>query len=180
MSARRDLPERIRRGIAVLETTLLLILLAVMVGVATYQIAARNLFGGGIVWGSELVHVAMLWVTMIGAVAAAGTNRHIKIDLVARFASRPLRRLAQRITAAFASALCVALGWFSLKFISGDFIEGTPGFGPVPAWVCEIIIPVAAVAMAFNYLLRAIWPLPDPAEPDGPDTPANDLDEDES
>lgn len=159
------MPAALRRGMDLAETTLLVVLLTAMAGVATYQILARNLFGGGIVWGSELVHVAMLWATMIGAVSAARTNRHIRIDLVARFGGEQLQRVAARLTAVFAAVLCGALGWYAIDVIRIDFTDGTPGVGAVPAWICEAIIPIAAAIMAVSYALRAIWPeLEPPAE----------------
>ena len=164
------MPAALRRGMDMVETTLLVVLLSTMVGVATYQILARNLFGGGLVWGSELVHVAMLWATMIGAVSAARHNRHIRIDLVARFGGEQLQRVAARLTAVFAAVLCGALGWYAIDVIRWDFIDGTPGVGAVPAWICEAIIPIAAAIMAVSYVLRAIWPEVDtPKEAPGTD-----------
>ena len=151
-------PVRLERALALVETSLLVVLLAAMIAVAGYQVLARNLFGGGLVWGSDLVHVAMLWATMVGAVSAARTNRHIRIDLVARFAGPRLREIAERLTSAFSAVLCGALGWFSVDVIRWDFIDGTPGVGAVPAWVCESIIPLAAGVMTLDYLARAIWP----------------------
>ena len=155
------MPTRLRRGLDIVQTALLVVLLGAMVGVAVYQIVARNLFGTGLHWGPDLVQVAMLWVTMVGATAAAGSNRHISIDLVSRFADTRLRHLAARATALFAAVLCAALGWYAIAFIRLDFLYGTPGFGIVPAWLCESIIPVAAAVMAIEYLLRAVWPAVD-------------------
>ena len=149
---------RLDAALCAVETALLVTLLAAMVGVATYQIVARNLFGGGIAWGSDLVHVGMLWATMIGAVAAARANSHISIDLVARFGGPRLQQVAARVTALFAAVLCGALGWYSLAVIAVDYEDGTTGVAAVPAWVCESIIPIAAAVMAVTYLLRAIWP----------------------
>ena len=150
--------KRLRRGLALLETGLLVALLVVIIGVAAYQIVARNVFGGGLVWGSDLVQVAMLWVTMIGAAAAAGENRHIRIDVVQRFAGPRLQALAVRVTALFAAALCAALAWYAVEFVRWDFLDGVTAFAGVPAWVCESIIPVAASLMALRYLGHAVWP----------------------
>ena len=165
LSLRADLAasapaQRLRRGLEAGETFLLVVLLAVMIGVAVYQIAARNLFGGGLVWGEDLVQVAMLWATMIGAAAAAGSNTHIRIDVVARFGGPRLRAVVDRVTALFTAVSCAALGWYSIEFIRWDFIDRTVGFGAVPAWVCESIIPIAAAVMAVRYLLRTLWPEP--------------------
>ena len=154
---------RLQRGLRVAETLLLTILLLVMVGVAVSQIVARNAFGTGFVWGEDLVQIAVLWITMLGATAAAGDDSHIRIDLVSRFAGPQFRTVVTRITALFTAVLCAALGWYSIEFIRWDFRLGTPGFGAVPAWVCEAIIPAAAAVMAIRYVGHAIWPSRDEA-----------------
>lgn len=131
-----------------------------MVAIAVYQVLARNLFGGGLVWGTALVQVAMLWMTMVGASVAVGGNRHIKIDIVNRFGGAKLQAFASRATALFAAALCGALGWYSIDFIRWDYIDGVLAFANVPAWLCESVIPVVAFWMALRFVLQAIWPPP--------------------
>ncbi|MCY3841212.1 MAG: TRAP transporter small permease [Gammaproteobacteria bacterium] len=154
------MPERLRRGIEVAENCLLAVFLSAMLGVAVYQIVARNAFGAGVVWGEEFVQMAVLWLTMVGGAVASGTDSHIRIDIVSRFGGPELRAVAARTTALFTACVCAALGWFSIEFIKWDFIDGTPGVGAVPAWVCETIIPAAAAVMALRYLRHAIWPRP--------------------
>ena len=126
-----------------------------------FQILARNVLATGLTWGDGLVQVALLWVTMVGATAAAGSDRHIKIDIVRRFGGPRIRDLAARVTALGTAFLCAVLAWTSIEFIRWDFIDGTPGFGIVPAWICESIIPLTAAVMALRYLVRAVWPKPD-------------------
>ena len=147
---------RLARAVHNVETALLVSLLLVMIGVAVYQVLVRNLFGTGIVWGDELVRVSVLWVTMIGAASAAATDSHIRIDIVSRFAGEKMNRVAGRITSAFTALVCGLLGWYSVRFIHWDYLDNTIGFGAVPAWVCELIIPVAAAVMALRYLVRAV------------------------
>ena len=147
---------RLVRAVHTVETALLVALLLVMIGVAVYQVLLRNLFGTGLLWGDELVRVSVLWVTMIGAASAAATDSHIRIDLVSRFASERMNRIAARITSAFTALVCGLLGWYSVRFIRWDYIDDTIGFGAVPAWMCELIIPIAAAVMALRYLVRAV------------------------
>lgn len=128
-----------------------------MIGFATFQIVARNVFSGALSWADGLVQVALLWVTMVGASAAAGTDRHIKIDIVPRFAGPRTRAVTGRLTALGTAVLCATLGWTSIEFIRWDFVDQTVGFGIVPAWICESIIPLAAAVMAARYLARTIW-----------------------
>ena len=157
----RDKVERVLRRV---ESALLTGLLLAMIGVAVYQVAARNLFGFGLSWGDGMVRVALLWLTMIGAMAAAGSHRHIRIDVAARFVSGRTARHLDRITSLFAAALCFALAWFSVTFIVWDYRDATPGFGAVPAWVCELVIPAGAAVMGLRYLVRTSRPEAPPPE----------------
>ena len=152
--------QRVQRLLAGLETGLLVALLLVMIGVAVYQVLARNLAGTGLVWGDEMVRVAVLWITMVGASVAAKSNSHISIDVVARFSSPRVRGIVDRVTSLFTAAVCAALAWYSRTMIEWDYIDGTTGFGPVPAWICELVIPVAALVIAIRYALRAVFPPP--------------------
>lgn len=157
---------KVERALRRAESALLTGLLLAMIGVAVYQVAARNLFGYGLPWGDGMVRVALLWVTMIGAMAAAGSDEHIRIDVVTRFVGgRAARRLA-RLTSLFTAALCFALAWFSVTLIAWDYRDATPGFGAVPAWVCELVIPIGAGVMGLRYLVRAAAPkAPSPGRP---------------
>ena len=145
----------VERALRRVESALLVGLLSAMIGVAAYQVLARNLFDAGLVWGDPMVRVALLWVTLVGGMAASASDRHIRIDLVARFASPAVNRHLGRLTSAFTAAVCFALAWFSVTLVLWDYRDGTPGFGVVPAWVCELILPVGAGVMGLRHLLRA-------------------------
>lgn len=144
------------RALRRVESALLVALLGGMIGVAVYQVLARNLFDAGLAWGDPMVRVALLWVTMVGGMAAAGSDRHIRIDLVARFASETANRWLGRLTSAFTAVVCFALAWFSVTLVLWDYRDGTSGFGAVPAWVCELVIPLGAGLIGLRYLLRAV------------------------
>ena len=61
---------RILKYLRWFESGLLVTLFLVMLLVACAQVVARNFFGTGFLWGEELVRMAVLWTTMIGALAA--------------------------------------------------------------------------------------------------------------
>ena len=134
-------------------------LLLAMIGMAVYQVIARNLFATGFIWGDEMVRVAVLWVTMIGAMAAAGSDDHIRIDFITRFVDRRIALNVRRMTNLFTALCCFALGWCSLTLIGWDFVDQVVGFGTVPAWVCQLVIPVAAAVMGLRYLVAVVRPV---------------------
>ena len=158
--------KRLQRVLGGIETGLLVGLLLTMIGVAVYQVLARNLAGTGLVWGDELVRVAVLWITMVGASAASKSDSHIRIDVVARFGTPRVRRVIDCVTSLFTALVCAALAWYSKTMIEWDYIDGMVGFGPVPAWICELVIPATALVMAVRYAIRAFTFVPE--DPDAP------------
>ena len=150
--------DRVDRALRRVESALLVGLLGAMIGVAVYQVLARNLLDAGLIWGDPMVRVALLWVTLVGGMAAAANDQHIRIDLVTRFASPAASRHLGRLTSAFTAVVCFALAWFSVTLVLWDYRDGTTGFGVVPAWVCELIIPIGAGVMGLRYLVRALAP----------------------
>ena len=142
-----------------IETGLLVSLFLTMLGVAVYQVVARNLAGTGLFWGDDLVRVAVLWVTMVGAMVASSNNGHIRIDAVTRLVGSRYRLLIERFTNLFTAIVCGALGWYSIDFITWDFQDQAPGIGRIPAWICELVIPFAAFVMCGRYLIQTILPV---------------------
>ena len=47
-----------------IEDTILVLLLVCLLGLAAYQVVARNLFDTGILWGDSLVRVLVLWLAV--------------------------------------------------------------------------------------------------------------------
>ncbi len=68
-----------------LEDGMLVGLLLLLIGMAVAQIFLRNFLGSGILWGDALLRVAVLWIGLLGAMAASRRGAHIGIDVVSRF-----------------------------------------------------------------------------------------------
>ena len=80
---------RLERAGTALETFLLVSILTAMMVVAVGQIVLREGFGTGFGWADELVRLMVLWLAMIGSIAACRENRHIRIDALIRFGVQP-------------------------------------------------------------------------------------------
>lgn len=149
---------RLQRLLHGIEDGLLVTLLIALIGVAAWQVLTRNLFDGGFLWGDALVRVLVFWTTIVGSMVAARADEHIRIDLVARFLGPRGKRLAGAAASAFAALICALLGYASIDFIRFEYEDGTLAFGQVPAWLCQVVLPVGAWIMALRYLLRVFWP----------------------
>lgn len=150
--------ERLTSALRIVESGILVALLATMIGVAAYQVVARNLFDTGLLWGDGLVRVLVLWLTLLGGMVASRNDEHIRMDLVARFLRAGWKRGVRRLTSAFTAGVCALFAYHSARFVWIDYQDGVLAFAAVPAWVCEAVMPVGAGVMAMRYLLHVIDP----------------------
>jgi TRAP-type C4-dicarboxylate transport system permease small subunit len=150
--------ERFTSGVRWLEDAVLAALLSVMIGVAAYQVVARNLFDSGLLWGDGLVRVLVLWVTLVGGMVASRSDEHIRMDLVGRFLDPRWNRQVRRLTSLFTVMVCALFAYHSARFVWLDYQDGVLAFAAVPAWVCELIMPVGAAVMGLRYLLHVVEP----------------------
>ncbi|MFK7914280.1 MAG: TRAP transporter small permease [Pseudomonadales bacterium] len=149
---------RLQRLLHGIENALLVGLLVALVGVAAYQVLARNFFDGGLLWGDALVRVLVFWITMVGSMVAARADEHIRIDLLARLLGPFGKRLARAGASLFAALICALLAYASFEFIRYEYEDGTLAFGSVPVWICQTVLPIGASVMGLRYLLRVFTP----------------------
>ena len=140
------------------ESGLLVTVLAAMMLLAAWQVVARNVFETGLLWGDALVRVLVLWGAMVGAMVASRKDEHIRIDVVSRFAGAAWQPLLRRFACAFTCVVLAVFTWFSFKFVRFEYEDAVIAFASVPAWVCEAILPIGAGVMSLRYLMHALAP----------------------
>ena len=144
-----------------LETAVLVLLLSTMLGLAAYQVIARNLFDGGILWGDAAVRVLVLWGALLGAMVAARADEHIRVDLLNRYLSSSAQRQMRRLTSAFTALVCGVVAFYSAIFVIDEREFGDIAFAGVPAWICQSIIPIGMGLIGLRYLAHCVNP-PEP------------------
>ncbi len=143
------------RGLGVVESGLLVILLAAMAVLALWQIVERNFFQTAVVWIDPLLRVLVLWVGLLGAVAAARDDRQINVDVVARFVGPLWRSRIRIVTDLFTAGVTGFLSWHAVRFVLDARAYGEVAFGSVPLWTAAMILPAAFALLAVRYLLLA-------------------------
>lgn len=93
-----------------IERSLLTLLVTGMVFLAALQIVLRNFWKTGLPWAEPLLGMALLWLTMLGALAATGLGRHLAIDLVAALVPHRARAWIARVTSLFAVVVAIRYG----------------------------------------------------------------------
>ena len=158
-------------------TGLLAACLASMLALAAAQILWRNVFGMAIPHAEELLEWLVLWIAMLGAMAASAGSRHITVDALSQVLSDTGRRWAGVAAQFFAFAACLALFLICGAYWLDTMTYGETTLGDVPRWMLEGILPLAFLVMSGAHLAHAIsllrrGRLAGGAAPGGPDGPA--------
>ena len=150
---------RLLRATASIEDGILALLLAAMIALAGTQILLRNLLETGLVWGDPLLRVTVMWVGLLGAMAATRDDNHISIDVVYRYLKPRAKTASRLVTDLFTAMVCGLLAYHGARFVLLDKEAGTLAFAFVPTWICEVIIPfgfgIIALRFCISFVLRA-------------------------
>jgi TRAP-type C4-dicarboxylate transport system permease small subunit len=143
-----------------IEDGILAVFVLILVGLAGTQILLRDLAHTGISWADPVMRDLVLWTGMLGALAAVRDDKHIALDVLQRFLSPVMQKIARAVTQLFAAAVCAAMAWYCWVMLRNDL--GGNATGSLPAWLPEAILPFAFALMALRFALRAFAP---PAHP---------------
>ena len=144
---------RLLRLVTWIENGLLILLLALMVSLAGAQIVFRNLLDTSILGVDQLLRLLVLWVAMLGAVAASREAKHIGVDVISRWLPPRMRAGVRVLTDLFTITVCVLLAWHALRFVESERHSHEMAFGALPVWMAQVILPVAFGLIALRYLL---------------------------
>jgi TRAP-type C4-dicarboxylate transport system permease small subunit len=145
--------DRVARG---LETWLIVFILGGLILLGAAQIVLRNFFSIGFAWGDGLARLAVLWLGLLGALAASRDGRHITMGALARWLPARLRAVTGTMADAFGAAVSAALAWYAWVFVRDSREFGDTLLGDVPAWWLQAIMPVAFALMAWQFVVQAV------------------------
>lgn len=151
--------QRILRWLKGLEDGILVAVLAAMIILAMSQVVLRNVWNSGLSWGDPLLRAMLLWLALLGAMAATRDRNHISIDALSGFFPAKLQRFRHVLIDTFSAFICGMLAWQGGRLVAMDRDAGTIAFEPVPAWVCELIIPIGFGIISLRFLLYVLLAL---------------------
>ena len=136
-----------------LENILLVALLGGMMLLSVGQIIAREVFSSGLFWSGEVVRLMVLWVAMIGAVAACREDRHIRVDAISHLLSDRAVAIARIVVDTFAAAVCGVLAWHAWRYLQIEIEFSETVLQGVPAWMAHVVVPVAFALLSYRFLV---------------------------
>ncbi|MEM8983619.1 MAG: TRAP transporter small permease [Pseudomonadota bacterium] len=165
---------RLSRLVQWIEDGALVLVLVGLIGLASLQILLRNGFDTGVAWGDEAIRLMVLWLAMLGAIAASRGDRHIRIDILGRMLPRRLQQAAMLVVDLFTIAVLVVLTWQSVRFVRDAIAFEDTLLDGLPAWWFQLILPVGFGLMAvhqFSIAVLRLFGKRATSEPIGGDSP---------
>lgn len=140
------------------ENTALVVLLGTMIGVSVFQIINRQLLGSSfsLAWADELVKMIVLWLAMVGSIAACRDNKHIRIDLITHILSGKIVSWIKIVVDVFAAAVCAMIGWQAYRLVREEVSWGDTILGDIPLWLAHAIVPLAFLLISYQFLVRVV------------------------
>ncbi len=139
-----------------IEDLLLSGLLVALIGIATWQIVGRNLLGTSLVTGDELLRIMVLWLTLVGAMAASRADKHIAISLLDRYLTGWQLNGVRFLSHAFTAVVCGFIAWYAWAFVQTSREFEDTLLGDTPAWWLQLPMPIGFAIMAYRHTLQAL------------------------
>jgi C4-dicarboxylate transporter DctQ subunit len=128
-----------------------------MMLLAVGQIVLREVFGTGFVWADELVKLMVLWLAMVGSIAAARDNRHIRIDALSHILPELAIKLTRILVDIFAAAVCAVIAWHTYRYLQLEIEFEDTVLINTPAWIAHVIVPLAFALISYRFLVSIAW-----------------------
>ena len=150
--------DKLDRAGRLAENAALMVLLGTMIGVAVFQIVNRQLLDGmfTLSWADELVRLIVLWLAMVGSIAACRDNKHIRIDLITHILKGSVITWIKIVVDLFAAGVCAMIGWQAYRLVQEQISWGDTVLGNVPLWLVHAIVPLAFVLISYRFLVRVL------------------------
>ena len=135
---------------------MLVTLLSAMMLIAVGQIIAREVFETGVVWADELVKLLVLWLAMVGSIAACRDNRHIRIDALSHVLPPAAVRVIRIVVDTFAAIVCGVIAWHAYRYLQLEIEFEDTVLVDTPAWVAHVIVPLAFLLLAYRFAVLVV------------------------
>jgi len=138
------------------EDVLLVTLLGGMMLVAVGQVIAREIFETGFFLAGELIRLMVLWLAMVGSIAACRENRHIRIDAISHLLSDRAVGIVRMLVDTFAAVVCGVIAWNAWRYLQLEIEFEDTVLIDTPAWAAHVVVPVAFALLSYRFLVSVL------------------------
>ena len=138
------------------ENAALVTLLGSMILLGVGQILLREVFGTGIFWADELIKLIVLWLAMIGSIAACREDRHIRIDALSHLLPDNAVTAVRLLVDVFAAVVCAVIAWQAWRYLQVEIEYEVTVLIDTPAWLAHSVLPLAFALVSFRFGVAAL------------------------
>ena len=147
---------RLERLGTLAENAALVILLGSLILLAVGQIILREVFETGIFWADELIKLLVLWLAMVGSIAATRDNKHIRVDALSHLLPGSVVRVIRLVVDTFALVVCAVIAFHSYRYLRLEMEFADTVMIDTPAWVMHVIVPIAFALICYRFLVNVL------------------------
>lgn len=105
-----------------------------------------------------IIKYSVLWICFIAAGMATAKNKHIKIDLVGKFAHGRLKSVLLAFTNIVAGIISSIIFYSSILYITKIEMNASdpPPFFNIPRWILLLIIPIGFGLVAIRFFIKGM------------------------
>jgi TRAP-type C4-dicarboxylate transport system permease small subunit len=147
---------RLDHLLAVVERTLIVLLLSGLLGLGLLQMLWRNLFAGGVLWADEFLRHVAVWLGVLGASLMTREQKHLRFDVLPQCLPSWCHPWCRLLTNLMAVLICALLCHAAWRFIQDERAAGTMLTCGIKTWVGQSIFPYGFLIMALRFLLQGL------------------------
>ena len=138
------------------ENAALVVLLGSLILLAVGQIILREVFETGWFWADEVIKLLVLWLAMIGSIAATRDNRHIRIDALSHLLPDLAVSLIRLLVDVFAAIVCAVVAWQAWRYLQVEIDFENTVLRDVPAWIAHVVLPAAFALISYRFAVSVL------------------------
>ncbi len=146
--------QRINSLLGKIETGLLCLVVAMMIGLAILEIVMRYGFNKNLLWKHLMLQNLTLWLCFLGAALASSEKKHISIDVLSRILPENTTRYISYIIDFLSLIVVSILAYYGFDFLTKEQESSATLIGSIPLWWTKIIIPIGFILIGVHLLLQ--------------------------
>lgn len=119
------------------------------------EMLGRPIPGFHIAGAAEYVKQLTLWIAFVGGVAATSQLQHLTLSTAELFDEGLVRKVTRIFAYGVSAGVVAMLAYASAQVVAADRLGGTMLTIGLPAWVSELIMPVALSIMALLFVWQS-------------------------
>ncbi|MDH3287992.1 MAG: TRAP transporter small permease [Betaproteobacteria bacterium] len=151
------------KALAYVETSVIVLLSSVALGLGVMQVVLRYVFNTGFPWNEAIFVTLTIWAMLFGGSRAVRDGVHVRVDVLALILPRAGARILDLIGMLASLALTTFFFYCGLQYTRFVYQMGIRDIETnVPDAVTYGIVPVAMAAFAIRYVILIIRWVRDP------------------